>query len=343
MLMRILAVTNMYPTAHAPDAGVFVEQQIEGLRRIGLEVEVLFVDRLQRGMRAYAGLRSKTRDRVKDFQPHVVHSMYGGVLARQVTSAIKDRPTVVTFHGSDLLGENLSGMLRKLISRYGVWCSGRAAEHASGVIVVSKGLMDALPKKVNRSKIRVIPCGIDLERFQPFDQQSCRERLGWDPARFHILFLGSRDPVKKPALARAAVAAIKNREVKAEIHYLRGISNSEVPIWLNASDVVLLTSLHEGSPTIVKEALACNVPVVSVNVGDVAERIAEIEGCYIALPEPGDIATKLSQVYAGPRRVFGRARIQGLSVDRIGRVLQETYQDILGISMQVAAGATISG
>jgi glycosyltransferase involved in cell wall biosynthesis len=178
-----------------------------------------------------------------------------------------------------------------------------------------------------------------LERFKPLDQQSCRDQLGWKPRRFHILFPGSRDPVKRPALARAAVAAIKDLEVCAEIHYIRDVPNCDVPIWLNASDALLLTSLHEGSPTIVKEALACNVPVVSVNVGDVAERIQGIEGCYIAQPQPGDIAAKLALVYHGPRRVPGRGRIQGLSLERIGGLLKETYTAILDASMQVTVGS----
>jgi teichuronic acid biosynthesis glycosyltransferase TuaC len=340
--MRILAVTNMYPADHAPDTGVFVEQQIAGLKQIGLEIEVMFVDRIKQGMRVYLGLESQIQAAVSRFQPDVIHSMYGGVLAGQVTSAVKDRPTVVTFHGSDLLGENLSGTIRKAISRYGVWCSRKAAQRASGIIVVSKILLDALPKRMDRSKIRVIPCGIDLERFKPLDQQSCRERLGWESSRFHILFAGSRDPVKRPALARAAAAAIKTREVHAEIHYLRGVPNGDVPIWLNASDVVLLTSLHEGSPTIVKEALACNVPVVSVNVGDVSERIQGIGGCYIAFPEPADIAAKLSLVYDRRRRVSGRLKMQALSLEQIANRLKDTYEEVLAFSATPNAVKTLS-
>lgn len=328
--MRILAVTNMYPVAHAPDSGVFVEQQIIGLRRIGLDVDVLFVNRLREGMKVYMGLRSQVRSRIKHFRPDVVHCMYGGVMADQVTSAVKDRPTVVTFHGSDLLGENLSGILTQVIASYGVWCSRRAVQRANGIIAVSKVLLNALPTKIDQSKVRVVPCGIDLQRFKPLHQNACRKTLGWAPDRFHILFPGSRDPVKRPELARTAVKAVDNSSVRPIIHYLRGIPNDEVPIWINASDVVLLTSLHEGSPTIVKEALACNVPVVSVDVGDVAERIHGIEGCYIALPAPHDIAAKLSMVYAGKRRISGRSTMQALSLEQIAYRLKESYEELLG-------------
>jgi teichuronic acid biosynthesis glycosyltransferase TuaC len=328
--MRILAVTNMYPTPQAIASGTFVEQQIKGLRQIGLEVDVTFVDRLQKGMLVYLGLGRQIHARIEHFKPDVIHVMYGGVMANQVTKCVNDRPTVVTFHGSDLLGERLSGPLRKLISGYGVWASCRAARRAKGIVVVSKILEDALPEDVNRFMIRIIPCGIDLERFKPLDQQTCRDRLGWGAHRFHVLFPSNYgDPVKRPGLAQAAVETLKRLGIQAEMHHLRNVPNNDVPVWLNASDVLLLTSLHEGSPTIVKEALACNVPVVSVDVGDVRERILGIEGCYLALPEPAELAAKLQLVRAGLHRIEGRIKMQELSLERIASRLKDFYSEVL--------------
>jgi teichuronic acid biosynthesis glycosyltransferase TuaC len=107
------------------------------------------------------------------------------------------------------------------------------------------------------------------------------------------------------------------------------VPHEEVPVWLNASDVVLLTSLHEGSPNIVKEALACNIPVVSVDVGDVRERIQGIEGCYLVDPEPGDLAAKLQMVHAGSRRVVSRIKIQELSLERVALQLKKFYSEVL--------------
>src|SRR5262249_40104147 len=113
---RLLAVTNMYPTPHAPAAGTFVEQQIKSLRQIGLHIDVIFVDRARRGVGVYFSLRRQIHARIANFQPDIVHAMYGGVMAYQVIRTVNDRPTVVTFHGSDLLGEHLSGSLRKLMA-----------------------------------------------------------------------------------------------------------------------------------------------------------------------------------------------------------------------------------
>jgi teichuronic acid biosynthesis glycosyltransferase TuaC len=329
-MLRILAVTNIYPTPQAPFSGTFVEQQIRGMRQIGLDVDLMFLDRAKQGMRVYLGLGRQIRARIVSYQPHLVHVMYGGVMANEVTRAIADRPTVVSFCGSDLLGEPLSGIRRKLLARYGVIASYRAARRTCGIVVKSKNLQDALPEDADRSKVRIIPNGVDLERFRPLDQDECRERLGWGARRFHVLFpTNSGDPLKRPELAKAAVEAANHSGVQAEMHQLQGVPHAEVPIWLNASDVVFLTSVHEGSPNIVKEALACNVPVVSVDVGDVRERIQGIEGCYLAAPELGDLAAKLQMVHAGPRRVVSRTKMQELSLERVALQLKEFYSEVL--------------
>src|SRR5687767_106770 len=111
-MLRLLAVTNIYPYPETPESGTFVEQQIKGLKQIGLNVDVMLVDRARKGMRVYLGLGRKVRERVAEFHPDVVHVMYGGVMADEVTRSVKNRPTIISFCGSDLLGENLSGAFR---------------------------------------------------------------------------------------------------------------------------------------------------------------------------------------------------------------------------------------
>lgn len=322
--MRILAVTNMYPSAASPGSGVFVQEQVKGLCAIGLDVRVLFVDRRGEGPLQYYRMRNRIAAAVADFEPDTLHVMYGGVMADQIVRRHHFRPVVVTFHGSDLLGENLSGWTRKIISRYGVYCSRRAARAADRVVVVARHLAKALNGGVNRDKVRVIPCGIDMERFKPMDPLWCKQRLGWDPRSFHVLFASSNgDPVKRPWLAKAAVAGMS-----AELHYMTGISNVEVPLWLNASDALLLTSVHEGSPTIIKEALACGLPIVSVDVGDVAERIEGIEGCHLAQPEPADLAAKLGLVQRNGKRINCRTQLDELSIVSVAQQLKRCYEEI---------------
>src|SRR5947207_10665127 len=227
--MRILAITNIYPSAAFPGRGVFVREQVKGLCSIGLNVRVLFVDRQAKGPTAYYRLRSKVGRAVTEFEPDAIHVMYGGVMADQIVRRHHVRPTVVTFHGSHLLGENLSGWARKIIARYGVYCSRKAAKAAERVIVVARHLVGALKGAAPAENIRVIPCGIDLDRFKPMDPVVCKQRLGWSARSFHVLFASSNgDPVKRPELASAAVAQMTKSDRPAELHYLSGIPNEEV-------------------------------------------------------------------------------------------------------------------
>lgn len=328
--MRILAVTNMFPTLETPCAGTFVEQQIAGLRETGMDVELMLVDRAGNGMRAYSDLKRRLHTRINQGHPDLVHVMYGGVMAYAVIRAVHQTPTVVSFCGSDLLGELLSGPTRRLISRYGVFASHRAARRASGIVVKSKNLRRALPGDVNPSKVKIIPNGINLERFRVLDRASCQNRLGWNSREFHVLFpANSGDPCKRPDLARAAVKVLSREHIPVNFHELHGVPHDQVPIWLNASNALLLTSLYEGSPNVVKEGLACDLPVVSVDVGDVRERIGHIEGCHLGAPDAIDLAAKLQMVYVGAGRVAGRRSVEGLSLRSVALLLEEFYVELL--------------
>lgn len=341
--MKILAVTNMYPSAEFPSQGVFVREQIKGLRAAGLDVRVLFANRRREGPKVYfQWLHNEIRREVAEFGPDVIHAMYGGVLADRIARFHRVRPLVVSFRGSDLLGENLSGWARKIISYYGVLCSRRAARLADGVVVVARHLTNALNGAAAGGKIRVIPSGIDLERFQPMDSAACKQQLGWDSRSFHVLFASNNDDaVKRPALAKAAVAQMTNQSGPVEFHTMTRISTTEVPLWLNAADALLLTSLHEGSPNIIKEALACGLPVISVDVGDVAERIEGIEGCHLAQAIPAKLAAKLELVRQRGGRVNCRARLEECSLPSIAQKLKWFYREVAGASQTGASRASI--
>lgn len=339
--MRVLAVTNLYPTAESPGSGAFIAQQVESLRSRGIEVEVMFLDRRREGPWIYYRLGPALRRKVLEFAPDIIHVMYGGVMAAEATGQDGMPPVIVNFHGSDLLGENLSGLWRKVISHYGVYCSIKAARRAEGVIVVARHLLKALNRRANGgseatgktslpARTKVIPCGIDLDRFKPMDRRRCKEQLGWRESAFHVLFVSSSgDPVKRPELARAAAEWLEQKRGSVRLHMLSGVLNDEVPIWLNASDVLLVTSKHEGSPTIVKEALACGLPIVSVPVGDIPERIADIDGCYLAEAEAPELGEKLDVVYQRRARLQCRDKLQGLSCGAIAATIEAFYNDVL--------------
>ena len=153
------------------------------------------------------------------------------------------------------------------------------------------------------------------------------KKLHIDTERF-VLFSGSfTNEVKNPTLAKEAMAKVDN----AELVELRGYSREEVNLLMNAADCLLMTSHREGSPQVIKEAMACGTPVVSVDVGDVKEVIGHTEGCYIAERDPEDIAEKIRQALAFKGKTNGRQRIidLGLSNDLVAKKLIEIYNEVL--------------
>jgi teichuronic acid biosynthesis glycosyltransferase TuaC len=326
--VRALVVTNMYPTPAVPNAGPFVAAQVESLRKAGVEIDVLHLPRHEGGRGVYRRLGRRVRELVAAGDPDLVHVAYGGVMADVVTRAIRDRPVLVTFHGTDLLAGRAKGMLAALALRVGVHASRRAAGRAAGIIVVSPELDAALPGGIDRSRVWIVPNGVDLVRFRPLDKGECRAKLGWDPARRHVLFPAPPwRPEKRFALAQAAVARL-DEGAGVELHALDGVPHDDVPVWLNAADAVLLTSSHEGSPVVVKEALACNVPVVSVDVGDIRDRISGVDGCFLAAPTPAELAEALRRALEHGPCTGGRERVADLSLERVAARVQRIYASL---------------
>lgn len=340
--MRVLAVTNALPGAgeSTTTTGIFFKEQLESLERAGVDLTIVHADRVRRGRRAYLDVGRQVRAALDASDVDLVHVLYGGVMSWAVARVVRQLPLVVSFCGNDLLGEGERRTFRWLVERGAIASSRRAARAAAGIVVKSDALRRALPADVDPARVFVLPNGVDLTLFTPRDRLACRAELGWSPERRHVLFPAAADRSEKRFwLASAAVEELRGRVADdVELHLLDGVPRASVPTWLNASDVVLLTSTHEGSPNTVKEALACDVPVVSVDVGDVAERIAGVEGCGIGEASPAALATELQRALAAGR-VEGRRAVAGLSLERVAERLRDVYASVLEAGRPVEPAA----
>jgi teichuronic acid biosynthesis glycosyltransferase TuaC len=323
----------MYPTSDGPMTGTFVADQVESLRKAGVDIELLHLNRNATGRHVYRGLAERARHVVAAEEPDLVHVMYGGVMADIITRTVRDRPVLVSFCGSDLLGRTADRILDAISLRYGVLASRRAAARAAGIVVKSRNLLDALPRRVDAARVWIVPNGVDFSRFRPRDRVAAQNALGWDTRRAHLLFPAPRArPEKRFALAESAVGLLHRSGVNVELHPLEQVPRSEVPLWLSASSAILLTSAYEGSPNVVKEALASNVAVVSVDVGDVRERIEDIDGCFIADPTPADLADKLCRALEHRGPIDARAGLSELSLEHVAEKLRLIYGTLISAS-----------
>lgn len=318
-------LTSVWPTPERPELAPFVVRQVRFLRREGVMVDVLPVHGRQRPGPYLAAWR-KVRGLLAAGHYDLVHAQW----AQAALAALPCRlPLVVTFRGSDVEGipgargsRTLPGLALQTIAR-GV------ARAASEAIVVAERMARLLPRR----HYHVIPSGIDLDLFRPCPQPEAQARLGLGPGRLYVLFAASpRNPVKRFDLAQAAMQRL-DASFRAELIVASGLDPRRMPDYMNACDVLLLTSSHEGSPNVVKEALACNLPVVSTDVGDVAERIRSVEGCFLcAGPDPQTLAAALSQALRRRQRVIGRAAVDVLDETLLTRRVIGVYERALRFS-----------
>lgn len=325
--MRLLAVTNMLPTAANIRAGTFIEQQIRSLVARGIEVRTLHLDRKGGGMSVYRHTISRVRRVAGECRPDVVHTMYGGLMGWMVSRAVPMLPIVQSFCGTDLQGAETGSLVLRARGRFGVLMSRLTLSRVREVVVKSRRLRDRLPAWFPPNRVTLIPNGVDLGSFCPLDRAKCRDALGWRHDAFHVVMAtpSASDPNKRVWLAREALGVLRGRGVDAELHLMIEVRHDEVPTWLNAADAVVMTSVQEGSPNIVKEALACNRPVVAVDVGDAAEQIGGVEGCFLVDASALEVARGLDGVRGGPRVVAGREKVRQLSLECVADRLIDVY------------------
>jgi len=219
---------------------------------------------------------------------------------------------------------------REKISRaIGLW----AAKRAKRVIVKSQNLFEALPKSL-RNRATILPNGVNLNEFQVLDKNLCRQQLGWNLDSKILLFnLSSNDnqTVKNYPLAQRTFQKLKKQNLAVELKTMANVNRDTVNVMLNAADCLLVTSLHEGSPNIIKEAMACNLPVVSVPCGDVVERLALTAPGGIGPYEETLLAKEVDAVLEATNRSNGRTQLleQGLSTYDVAKKLRAVYDGVL--------------
>ena len=312
--MRVLIVTNLYPTDEQPRLGRFVHDQVEALRALGTEVE-LFTFPLGAG--AYLPAARRLRRFLGESSFDVVHAHYG--LCGWVASLAGARPLVVTFHGTDIRHPVVGSSSRWLTRRIDLvaGASRSAFEREGG----RRGLPDS------KSLAAVLPCGVDLERFRPASRAESRERLGLAADGRYLLFPADPDrPVKRYDRARE-VAEL----AQAELLVTREVAPEEMPDWVNAASGVMITSDSEGFGLAALEALACGVPVASTPVGVAPFVASGISECLVEPFEPHRWATWARRHLADEDpRVEGRNRAEQFSAARMAERVRVAYGELAG-------------
>ena len=323
--IRVLMITSEWPKPGVNVTSHFIKRQAEFLMAAGVDVSVYPFKGAKnpfKYLKNWLVLRTKIRRDRFD----LVHAQFGqsGLLALP-----KRLPLVVTFRGSDLLG-TVSDRTRKhmKVSALHKFLSRLVAAHADAVVVVSEHMKAHLHPSIEAD---VIPSGIDLQLFRPTEKRIARTRLGLPQDEKLILFVGRMNHARKRGYLAQRALEILNESMPAKLVVAWAVPHTDIPLYMSACDALVFASMQEGSPNVVKEALACNLPVVSVAVGDVASRLEGIEGCELCEDDdPQTIADALKRVLQRGGRIEGREAVKELDENlTTGRVLS-IYKSILG-------------
>lgn len=312
--LRVLIVSNFAPVPRAPQRGRWVRDQADGIRARGVEVDLV---EFEAGRANYPPAIAEVRRRLRQTRYDLVHAHYG--LAGWVAALAGADPLVVTFHGTDARHPVVGPLSRILTRRI------RLTAGVSRALFEPEGRRRGLRWRNGASA--VLPCGPDLDRFVPLARDEARDRLGLARDLRLVFFPANPDrPEKRHDRAAALASACDARLISGG-----AIDPDEMPLWMNAADVVVITSEYEGFGLACVEALACGVPVISTDVGIAPYALAGIEGC-LAAPFDLDRWKRLagSHLTGPPSRIEGAKSAShfaaGLMADRV----VHAYEDILG-------------
>lgn len=288
--MKILIVANKNTGSFSP----FILEQAKSLSTLG--IRIFYFGIVGKGVLGYLSNWRRLLRKIDEETPDIIHAHYG--LSGLLANLQRKVPVVTTYHGSDIHSSKAVLLLSKLsmcLSKYNIF--------------VSQNLFDIAAYR--GSNACILSCGVDLLTMYPMDKAVARTKLGMDFHKKYILFSGAFDnDVKDYAFARSVVNTVKN----VELIELKGYVKNEVNALMNACDLQLTTSDRESGPLVVKEAMACNRPIVTADVGDVAEIIADTEGCYV-LQKDIDTFVKAITNALEYERTKGRERIKYLGLD----------------------------
>lgn len=265
-----------------------------------------------KGLKGYLKAIYGLKKHLKQNEYDIIHAHYS--LSAYVASLAGAKPLVVSLMGSDVKS-NFFYRWFIIFFNFFFW---------SKTIVKSVDMKSSLLVK----ELEVVPNGVDFRKFKLISKIVSLEKTGWDVAKKHILFAANPYRyVKNYKLAKEAFALLSIDGL--ELHYLDDVVNKDMPYYYNAADVVLLTSLWEGSPNVIKEAMACNTPIVSTDVGDVKDIIGKTNGCYIARGNPIEISLKIQEALKFNGKTTGRENIRHLDSRIIANRIINIYNSIL--------------
>lgn len=319
--MKILLVTNMYPTECTPYYGIFVKEQEEAITNeyADVEYDVEFID-ARKNKFAYVSSFFRIAKKINRGQYDLIHVHYGFSGLFLLNPLLKKIPVILTLHGGDIQSEQGK--------QFQVFFTRQILKKVDVAITLNER-MDSMAKKYAK-ETHIIPCSVDTNFFTP----PLKKEIDSEEKR--IIFPSDKERFVKnyPLFERSVKILEKKYNIKCHVSEIKNMSRREVADLYQSSDLMIMTSISEGSPQVVKEAMSCNLPVVSTNVGDVSILLKGVKGSYVAKEMDADLIADLaykSLFEQAGNGVSGREKIFALGIDNnsVARNIYKIYKGLV--------------
>lgn len=307
-----------------PERMSFAKRLAGGIEALGIRVHKVGVVKSPNPI-AFIRQGLVLRTKIRELKPDVIVAQYGSYTGLLV-AVFGTPPIIVTLRGSDLNPEPYTNRALQLMQHS---ASRLAALLADGIVCVSRELADRLTV---RKPSAIIPSPTDLDLFRPRNQQECRGLLGW-PSNEHVaVFLGGKNAkLKGIDLAHDVRRELLSRRSQVNLRIVDSeIPIAEVHVYLNAADCLLFLSRYEGSPNLIREACACNLPVVATPAGDISEVLREVAPGRLVARDVREIADAVESICGSGTRSNGRDHVNQYSTAEISRRSVDFYQEVAG-------------
>ena len=290
-------------------SGPFIEEQVNSLKKLEVEFDYFLIK--GKGIKAYIKSYFRYIKKIWRSDYDLIHAHYGfsGLMA----SCQFIKPVITTFHGSDIniIKNRKYSKTAYIFSRFSIFVDIN------------------MPEKIGaKRKFAIIPCGTDINIFYALEKEFCRQKLNIaKDIKIALFSAGFNEQSKNYPLAKIACEGIN----ELTLLELKGFSRDKVNLLLNACELLLVTSVTEGSPQIIKEAMACNCPIISTDVGDVKIRIKGVENCYITSFNSEEISEKIQCVLSLDKRTNGRIKLveEELDMGSVAKKIFNIYKFII--------------
>jgi glycosyltransferase involved in cell wall biosynthesis len=325
---REIKVITVIPAITKDKGMIFCEKETKVLIKAGINIKrFLLISRTNPLIIVKEFIRLCKE--IKKNTPNIIHAHYGTMTSFLccVVSLITRLPLIITFHGSDInKTSNAIGFWRDLLGKI---FSQLSVLRATRIICVAEHMKENL--WWGKNKTDVIPTGVNLNMFIPMIRDEARRLLNWNLNYKFVLFNAGKNPkVKRLDMAQSVINESKKHLPYIQFEVLSGdVEYEKIPLYLNAADCLLITSDSEGSPDIAKEALSCNLPIVSVDVGDIKERLKGVFLSKIVNRNIKEISNSIIEILLLNKRSNGRIIIEELSEEKIAQKIIDVYRTIL--------------